>query len=117
MWIWGEAFEDEMQVSVAIEVTCLGVQEADEVFEGECGVALLEEEEVFEGLLLEELMWPLVGDGGLPIVFAGFVGSYEGSDAIAEVYITPTVEWIVLLYCRLENRSNLIGRNCLSVFV
>lgn len=85
MWIRGESFEDEMEVSVAIEVACLGVQEADEVLEGEGVVALLEEEKIFEWLLLEELVWPLVGNGGLPIVFAGFVGRYEGSDAIVEV--------------------------------
>ena len=48
LWVGGEAFEDEMEVSVAIEIACLGVEEADEVLQGEGVVVLLKEEEVFQ---------------------------------------------------------------------
>lgn len=47
MWIRGESFEDEMEVSVAIEIACLGIEEADEVLNVDEVIALLKEEKIF----------------------------------------------------------------------
>lgn len=78
---------------------------------------MLEENELFERLLLERLSGPFISNGGLPMFFAGFVGGYEGSDAISEVYVAPTIEWIVLFYCRLEKRPDLVGRHFFSILI
>lgn len=64
-----------MKVSIAIKVACFGVEEANKALDGEGVVALLEKKELFEGLLLEKLFGPFVGNGCLPMFFAGYVGS------------------------------------------